>query len=108
MSNVFLIGAVPGDPELLTLKAHRLLRHADVVLHDDMVSREILEITREDAVVINVDKRCGTKLVTQGQIHVLMLLFASTGQTVVRLKSGDPLLFGRAAEEMEALAADGV
>ncbi len=105
MSNVFLVGAGPGDPELLTVKAHRLLRQADVVLHDDLVSRDILEIVRADAVIINVGKRCGNKLVTQGQIHALMILFASTGQTVVRLKSGDPLLFGRAAEEMEEMAA---
>jgi uroporphyrin-III C-methyltransferase len=105
MSKVFLVGAGPGDPELLTLKAHRLLRQADVVLHDDLVSHEVLEIARADAVIINVGKRCGSKHVTQGQIHVLMIWFASCGQTVVRLKGGDPLLFGRAAEEMEALTA---
>ena len=70
MSNVFLVGAGPGDPELLTVKAHQLLRQADVVLHDDLVSREVLEIVRAEAVVINVGKRCGNKLVTQGQIHV--------------------------------------
>jgi uroporphyrin-III C-methyltransferase len=105
MSKVFLVGAGPGDPELLTLKAHRLLRQADVVLHDDLVSHAILELARTDAVIINVGKRCGSKHVTQGQIHVLMISFASCGQTVVRLKGGDPLLFGRAAEEMEALAA---
>jgi len=108
MSKVFLVGAGPGDPDLLTLKAHRLLRQADVVLHDDLVSPEILEIARRDAVIINVGKRCGRKHVTQGQIHFLMIWFASCGQTVVRLKGGDPLIFGRAAEEMEALAAANV
>ncbi len=105
MSKVFLVGAGPGDPELLTVKAYRLLRQADVILHDDLVAHEILKIARADAVVINVGKRCGSKHVTQGQIHVLMIWFAASGQTVVRLKSGDPLLFGRAAEEMQALAA---
>jgi uroporphyrin-III C-methyltransferase len=105
MSKVFLVGAGPGDPDLLTLRAYHLLRGADVILHDDLVSREILELARADALIINVGKRCGSKRVTQGQIHALMILCAASGQTTVRLKSGDPLLFGRAAEEMEALAA---
>jgi uroporphyrin-III C-methyltransferase len=105
MSKVFLVGAGPGDPELLTVKAYRLLQKADVILHDDLVSAEILQLLRAEAVVVNVGKRCGSGRVSQEQIHALMIWFAASAQTVVRLKGGDPLLFGRAAEEMEALAA---
>ena len=105
---VYLIGAGPGDPELLTLKAHNLLRSADVVLHDDLVSPEILELARAGATLINVGKRHSEKRVTQEEIHTLMIHFASQELTVVRLKGGDPLIFGRASEEMQALAAAGV
>ena len=104
MSKVFLVGAGPGDPQLLTVKAYRLLQRADVVLHDDLVSPEVLQLVRAEAVVVNVGKRCGDRRVTQEQIHALLIWFAASAETVVRLKSGDPLLFGRAAEEMEALA----
>jgi len=103
MSKVFLVGAGPGDPELLTVKAYRLLRQADVILHDGLVSREVLALAPKSAVVINVGKRCGSQRVTQEDIHALMVAFASPEQIVVRLKSGDPMLFGRAAEEIEAL-----
>ena len=108
MSKVFLVGAGPGDPQLLTVKAYRLLERADVVLHDDLVSSEILELVCPEAVVMNVGKRCGKRLVTQKLIHALLIWFAASAETVVRLKGGDPLLFGRAAEEMEALAGAGV
>ena len=104
MSKVFLVGAGPGDPQLLTVKAYRLLQQADVVLHDDLVSPEVLQLVRAEAVVINVGKRCGNRRVTQEQIHALLIWFAASAEIVVRLKGGDPLLFGRAAEEMEALA----
>src|SRR5215472_12046844 len=104
MSKVFLVGAGPGDPQLLTVKAYRLLERADVVLHDDLVSSEILELVCPEAVVMNGGKR----LVTQKLIHALLIWFAASAETVVRLKGGDPLLFGRAAEEMEALAGAGV
>jgi uroporphyrin-III C-methyltransferase len=103
MSKIFLVGAGPGDPELLTVKAYRLLQRADVVLHDGLVSPEVLELASKDAVVINVGKRCGSRCMTQEDIHALMVAFASSEQIVVRLKGGDPMLFGRAAEEMEAL-----
>ena len=105
MSKVFLVGAGPGDPELLTVKAYRLLQRADVILHDGLVSREVLEIAPKDAVVINVGKRCGSRRVTQEDIHALMVAvaFAWSDQTIVRLKGGDPMLFGRAAEEIDAL-----
>jgi uroporphyrin-III C-methyltransferase/precorrin-2 dehydrogenase/sirohydrochlorin ferrochelatase len=102
---VYLVGAGPGDPELLTVKALRLIQSADVILHDDLVSQEILALARPAAQLIPVGKRCGTKSVTQEEIHERMIDFAYRHKTVVRLKGGDPLLFGRAAEEMEALRA---
>jgi len=101
---VYLVGAGPGDPELLTVKAVRLIEKADVILHDDLVPAAILELALPQAVVVNVGKRCGTKSITQGEINALMVEHARAGLSVVRLKSGDPLLFGRAAEEMAALA----
>lgn len=102
---VFLVGAGPGDPELLTVKAARLLASADVVLHDDLVTPAVLALANPEASVMNVGKRCGTKLITQDEINALMIEKASQGLAVVRLKSGDPLVFGRAAEEMDALRA---
>lgn len=100
---MYLVGAGPGDPELLTLKAADLLATADVVLHDDLVPQTILDRAGDDAHVISVGKRCGSRRVTQQQIHELMIEKARGGASVVRLKSGDPLIFGRAGEEMEAL-----
>jgi uroporphyrin-III C-methyltransferase len=100
---VYLVGAGPGDPELLTLKALRLLRTADAVLHDDLVAPEILNLIPPTAQVHNVGKRCGKKKILQEEIHFLMIALAGSGLRVVRLKSGDPLIFGRAGEEMEAL-----
>lgn len=99
----FLVGAGPGDPELLTVKALRVLQTADVVLHDDLVSREVLDLISPAAQVRNVGKRCGRKAISQEEINALLVAYASFGLQVVRLKSGDPLLFGRAGEEMEAL-----
>jgi len=100
---VYLVGAGPGDPELLTVKALGLLRSADVVLHDALASPEILALVSSSAKLVDVGKRCGTKAITQKEINRLILDFAQSGLTVVRLKNGDPLIFGRAAEEMEAL-----
>ncbi len=100
---VYLVGAGPGDPELLTLKAADLLATADVVLHDDLVPQAILDRAGDDAQVISVGKRCGSRRVTQQQIHELMIGKARDGASVVRLKSGDPMIFGRAGEEIEAL-----
>lgn len=100
---VYLVGAGPGDPELLTIKAARLLRSCDVVLHDDLVPAAVLALANPRAWIINVGKRCGRARVTQDEINFLMVEQARKGQTVVRLKSGDPLVFGRAAEEMDAL-----
>jgi uroporphyrin-III C-methyltransferase len=100
---VYLVGAGPGDPELLTVKALRLLRTADVVLHDDLVTPEILKLVSPAAEVQNVGKRCGSKTIRQEEINFLMVARAASGLQVVRLKSGDPLIFGRAGEEIEAL-----
>jgi uroporphyrin-III C-methyltransferase len=100
---VYLVGAGPGDPELLTLKALRVLRTADAVLHDDLVAPEILKLIPATAQVHNVGKRCGKKKILQEEINYLMVALAESGLRVVRLKSGDPLIFGRAGEEIEAL-----
>lgn len=100
---VYLVGAGPGDPELLTVKALRLLRTAQAVLHDDLVAPEILALISPAAQVHNVGKRCGKKKILQGEINFLMIALAESGLRVVRLKSGDPLIFGRAGEEIEAL-----
>jgi uroporphyrin-III C-methyltransferase len=103
MGKVYLVGAGPGDPELLTLKAACLLANADVVLHDTLVSREVLAMISRNAKVIDVGKRAGKKLLTQDEINSLLVTYANENKTVVRLKGGDPLLFGRAGEEIEAL-----
>ncbi len=105
---VYLVGAGPGDPELLTLMALRVLKAADVVLHDDLVTPEILALILPTAQVYSVGKRCGRKNITQKEINKQMVAYASAGLTVVRLKGGDPLIFSRAGEEMEALQAAGV
>ena len=105
---VYLVGAGPGDPGLLTVEATRLLTVADVVFHDDLVSQEILKLIPDQVHVENVGKRCGQARITQNQIHSLMINAAREGWTVVRLKSGDPLVFGRAGEEMEALRRAGI
>ncbi len=102
---VYLVGAGPGAPDLLTLRALTLLQTADVILPDDLVSAEILALASPTAEVIPVGKRCDHPRITQAGIHELMLLHAGRGQSVLRLKSGDPLVFGRANEEIEALRA---
>lgn len=105
---VYLVGAGPGDPALLTMRAVQRLRGADVVLHDALISPEVLALVPPSARVTNVGKRCGTKCITQAEINFLLVTLASEGKAVVRLKSGDPLLFGRAGEEIEALKNAGI
>ncbi len=108
MAKVFLVGAGPGDPELLTCKAFRILGNAEIVLHDSLVSDEILKLIPPNAVRIDVGKRRGYRLLTQQDINSLLVAAAGKHQTVVRLKGGEPLLFGRAAEEIEALRDAGI
>ena len=105
---VYLAGAGPGDPELLTLRVARLLMTADVVLPDDLVSDEVLALASPSALVIPVGKRCGQPRITQAGIHALMLEHAGAGRSVLRLKSGDPLVFGRAGEEIDFLTDAGI
>lgn len=105
---VYLVGAGPGDPELLTRRAHRLLSEADVVLHDELVSEEVLACVQASARLENVGKRCGPKRISQEEIGFRMVRYAREGMVVVRLKGGDPLVFGRAAEEMEVLSRSGI
>jgi len=105
---VYLVGAGPGDPELLTLRAVHLLETADVVLPDDLVSDEVLALTSPAALIVPVGKRCGQPRITQAGIHALMLEHAGASRSVVRLKSGDPLVFGRAGEEIAALTEAGI
>jgi uroporphyrin-III C-methyltransferase len=102
---VYLIGAGPGDPELLTVKATRILQSAQIVLHDSLVSPEVLALIPASAQRVDVGKRAGLRLLSQSDINSLLVDAARKHEIVVRLKGGDPLLFGRAAEEMEALRA---
>jgi uroporphyrinogen III methyltransferase/synthase len=105
---VFLVGAGPGDPELLTRKALRLIRTADVIVHDQLVSAEILALARADAARVFVGKKPGAFCCPQRDIEGTLIRLAREGKTVVRLKGGDPLVFGRGGEEAEALVAAGV
>ena len=105
---VWLIGAGPGDPELLTLKAARILGSADVILLDDLVNRAVLAHVRTGARVIEVGKRGGCKSTPQAFIERLMIRCARSGKIVARLKGGDPFVFGRGGEEVLALEAAGV
>lgn len=105
---VYLAGAGPGDPGLLTLRVLRLLETADVILPDDLVSEEILSLAHAGAEITPVGKRCGQPRITQAEIHVLMFEAARANKSVLRLKSGDPLIFGRAGEEIAALRDGGI
>jgi uroporphyrin-III C-methyltransferase len=100
---VYLVGAGPGDPALLTLRAAHLLKTADVILPDDLVTEDILALASPTALIIPVGKRCGQPRITQAGIHELLLEHSRNESSVIRLKSGDPLIFGRAAEEIAFL-----
>jgi uroporphyrin-III C-methyltransferase len=107
-AKVYLVGAGPGDPDLLTVRAVRTLGLADVVLHDALVATEVLALVSPRARIVNVGKRCGRKSITQDETNDLLLRSSLSGEVVVRLKSGDPLIFGRAGEELDVLRRAGI
>jgi uroporphyrin-III C-methyltransferase len=102
---VYLVGAGPGNPELLTIRAFKILKAADIVLHDELVSPEVLAFVSTSAQILEVGKRCGRKKMSQQRINALLIEYALMGMSVVRLKGGDPLIFARAGEEIDALRA---
>jgi uroporphyrin-III C-methyltransferase len=108
LGRVLLVGAGPGDPDLLTLKAVRALKSADVILHDYLASAAVLDHARREAEIVCVGKAKGRHSRTQAEINELILHYARAGKTVVRLKGGDPFMFGRGIEEIEAVRVAGI
>ena len=105
---IYLVGAGPGDPDLLTLRAARLIEGADLIVHDGLVDPAILAMARKGAMLISVAKRRSKHTLPQDDINALLVREAKAGRSPVRLKGGDPLIFGRGGEEAEAARAAGV
>ena len=105
---VYLVGSGPGDPELMTLKAARLVREADVIVYDHLGAENVLDLARPDAEKIYAGKEASNHALPQEEINVLLVRLAKEGKRVVRLKGGDPFIFGRGGEEIETLAEHGV
>lgn len=106
--SIILVGAGPGDPELLTVKALKAIQRATVLLVDDLVSEEVVALARPGTRIVRVGKRGGCKSTPQAFIEKLMIMAYAEGETVVRLKGGDPFVFGRGGEEVEHLQAEGI
>jgi uroporphyrin-III C-methyltransferase len=108
MGKVYIVGAGPGDPELLTIKGLRCIQIADVILYDRLINKKILEYAKEDADLIYCGKLPNFHTMRQETIHHFLIKYAKKGKVVVRLKGGDPFVFGRGGEEAEALAKNGI
>ena len=108
VGKVYIVGAGPGDPELITIKAARLIRSADVILYDRLVSEETISLAKEGCELIYVGKHPGESSTTQERINEMLVEKAQEGGSIVRLKGGDPFLFGRGGEEAQVLSREGI